>query len=178
MVTCYPGGGARYVRHCDNACDAGEGARCNGRRLTAILYLNGHWRTDHGGQLRIYAPGDAEGSEPVAEIAPVLDRLVLFLADRRCPHEVLPACADRYAVTAWFHDRDELQRAREGGTEAREVAETEREKIAREIERFEREFGRKATLAAALPAAADAEAADAEGGADRGAADSDDDPAA
>ena len=43
MVACYPGGGARYVRHCDNSCDSGEGERCNGRRLTAILYLNPAW---------------------------------------------------------------------------------------------------------------------------------------
>ena len=43
MVTCYPGGGARYVRHCDNSCFAGKGERCNGRRLTCILYLNPEW---------------------------------------------------------------------------------------------------------------------------------------
>lgn len=37
MVACYPGGGARYTRHCDNVCHAGSGAACNGRRLTAIF---------------------------------------------------------------------------------------------------------------------------------------------
>ena len=47
----YPGGGARYVRHCDNACLAGEGEKCNGRRLTAILYLNPGWRDVDGGAL-------------------------------------------------------------------------------------------------------------------------------
>ena len=56
MVTCYPGGGARYVRHCDNSCFAGKGERCNGRRLTCILYLNPEWEALHGGELRIYEP--------------------------------------------------------------------------------------------------------------------------
>lgn len=41
MLTCYPGGGARYIRHVDN------GNR-NGRKLTAILYLNPHWKEGDG----------------------------------------------------------------------------------------------------------------------------------
>ena len=53
MVACFPGGGARYGRHCDNSCSAGEGERCNGRRLTAILYLNDEWEPHHGGELRL-----------------------------------------------------------------------------------------------------------------------------
>jgi hypoxia-inducible factor (prolyl hydroxylase) len=40
MVTCYPGGGAADVRHCDNHCVAGEGEKCNGRRVTVLIYLN------------------------------------------------------------------------------------------------------------------------------------------
>ena len=55
MVACYPGGGARYVRHCDNSCFAGKGERCNGRRLTCILYLNPQWEALHGGEL-LYLP--------------------------------------------------------------------------------------------------------------------------
>ena len=47
QVTCYPGGGARYSRHCDNA-------NGNGRKLTGLLYLNPQWRRDHGGCLRVY----------------------------------------------------------------------------------------------------------------------------
>ena len=33
MAACYPGDGARYARHCDNACQSGVGDMCNGRRL-------------------------------------------------------------------------------------------------------------------------------------------------
>ena len=37
MCTCYPGEGARYTRHCDNP-------NQNGRKLTALLYLNEDWK--------------------------------------------------------------------------------------------------------------------------------------
>jgi len=56
MIACYPGSGARYVRHHDNACSRSEGEQCNGRRLTAILYLNEGWEVAHGGHLRLYPP--------------------------------------------------------------------------------------------------------------------------
>ena len=47
MCTVYPGGGARYVRHVDNA---GE----NGRLITALLYLNPEWEEGDGGELRVF----------------------------------------------------------------------------------------------------------------------------
>jgi hypothetical protein len=131
MVTCYPwcgpaggsgpggdsntsGGtiGRGYVKHCDNAVG-------NGRKLTAILYLNVGWRNEYGGQLCIYpnnvSPENGEkifgykqgmptmqirsiqennsGTDTAAtsieiEIAPILNRLVLFWSDMRCPHKV------------------------------------------------------------------------------------------
>ncbi|EOD31618.1 hypothetical protein EMIHUDRAFT_231583 [Emiliania huxleyi CCMP1516] len=67
MVACYPGGGARYVRHCDNSCDAGSGNRCNGRRLTAILYLNCDWQPGDGGELRLFEPFAPPGRPPLAD---------------------------------------------------------------------------------------------------------------
>jgi Rps23 Pro-64 3,4-dihydroxylase Tpa1-like proline 4-hydroxylase len=81
MVTCYPGGGARYVRHCDNSCDSGHGDRCNGRRLTAILYLNERWGPLHGGELRVHPPFAPKGQPPLCDVAPLGDRLILFYAD-------------------------------------------------------------------------------------------------
>ena len=47
MVTCYPGGGAKYIKHIDNPDK-------NGRKLTFMLYLNDSWEPSHGGQLRVY----------------------------------------------------------------------------------------------------------------------------
>lgn len=92
QAACYPGGGARYARHRD----AFEGVP--GRRITAIWYANPDWEPAHGGQLRIY--GDTE-----RDIEPLLDRLLLFRSDLVL-HEVMPAWEHRWAVTAWFGDRE------------------------------------------------------------------------
>jgi len=104
MVTLYSGrggGGSRYTKHYDNA-------NGNGRRVTAIYYTNAGWTRAHGGQLRMYTPA-AVGEKPAlfVDVEPVADRLLLFYSDTRCLHEVLPACADRYAVTVWFFDKAE-----------------------------------------------------------------------
>ena len=142
MVAAYPGGGARYVRHCDNACLAGEGEKCNGRRLTAILYLNPGWRDVDGGALRLFAPRAPRGVPPVADVEPLNDRLVLFYADYRVPHEVLAAHSDRLAITLWYFDGAERERAQQRGTAAAAATDAaEAAAIAGEIERFEARFG-------------------------------------
>ncbi len=81
--------GARYVRHRD-AFVGGPN-----RRLTAILYLNAGWRPEHGGALRLHLDAG------VQDVAPELDRAVIFLSDR-VEHEVLPTFAPRLALTAWY----------------------------------------------------------------------------
>lgn len=99
QVARYPGDGAAYGRHRD-AFPTPPGGRPN-RRVTAIYYANPGWRPYDGGALRLHAdPG------PV-DVAPVLDRLLLFLSER-VEHEVLPARVPRRAVTAWFRARDPL----------------------------------------------------------------------
>jgi len=141
MVACYPGGGARYVRHCDNSCHAGEGERCNGRRLTVIMYLNPEWVSLHGGELRLFEPFAPKHRPPLCDVQPLLDRLVVFYADYRVPHEVLPAHAERYAITLWYFDADERARAKRQDESGAEADATESEAIQEEIARFERRFG-------------------------------------
>lgn len=123
--------GARYVRHCDNTCDHGHGANCNGRRLTAVYYLNTEWACGDGGELRLWPPAldeldesdsepratgaertDPSQSQPLADVQPIGDRVVIFFADSRVPHEVLPSHSERFALTLWYEDGDEKQRSR------------------------------------------------------------------
>lgn len=118
MVACYPGNGARYVRHVDNP-------NGDGRFITCIYYLNKNWDVTvgwedsvgkatpqtslvcavlgtffappacaqtQGGMLQIYP----EGKNVVASIEPLFDRLLIFWSDRRNPHEVKPAYATRW----------------------------------------------------------------------------------
>ena len=106
-----------FRKNCDNVCSAGGGDECNGRRLTAILYLNMEWKPEDGGELLLYPPIPL-GADPletaggaIGRVAPMGNRLLLFYADVRVPHEVLPAYADRLAITLWYYDSSEVQRA-------------------------------------------------------------------
>ncbi|XP_076833511.1 egl nine homolog 1 [Brachyhypopomus gauderio] len=103
MVACYPGNGARYVRHVDNP-------NGDGRCITCIYYLNKNWDVRvQGGLLQLYP----EGRNVVANIEPLFDRLLIFWSDRRNPHEVKPAYAKRYAITVWYFDAKERAEAKE-----------------------------------------------------------------
>ena len=90
QITCYPGHGARYVRHVDNNAN-------NGRILTCILYANPEWAAGDGGELRLHLH-----DSHVVDVAPLLNRCVIFWSDSRVPHEVLPSHADRYALSIWY----------------------------------------------------------------------------
>ena len=106
MCACYPGGGARYVKHRDAL------PYKAGRKLTVIYYLNAAWRPGDGGELRIWPSADedseGEGEEEEQAMAPVTieplaDRLVIFISSQW--HEVLPAWKPRYALTTWMFNR-------------------------------------------------------------------------
>ena len=98
MLACYPGGGARYVRHLDNP----GGDKSNGRLLTFLCYLNPEWLPDDGGMLRLHRPDDGS----YVDVEPLIDRAVVFWSDARTPHEVLPANKPRWAVSAWYHHEE------------------------------------------------------------------------
>lgn len=95
QLACYPGGGARYVKHKDAF------ARGPNRRVTAIYYLNADWRPKDGGLLRAWVPGG------VREVAPLADRMVLFLSEQ-VAHAVTPTHGRRFALTAWYRGAESV----------------------------------------------------------------------
>jgi len=94
QLACYPGDGARYVRHRDAFRVTAPGSRR--RRMTAVLYLNPTWCETDGGVLRVYPSGQSH-----LDVEPLLDRLVVFASDVLW-HEVRPTAAQRLALTAWY----------------------------------------------------------------------------
>lgn len=83
QCTCYPGNGARYVKHTDDA-------RRQDRKLTCILYANPGYSAASGGELCLHRPGH----EPL-NIEPLDNRLVrgrpflLFPENSRPTHDRL-----------------------------------------------------------------------------------------
>ena len=74
---------------------------------TCICYANAEWEPAHGGELRLHLKSG------VRDVAPLGGRLLLFWSDSRCPHEVLPAHRERYAVSIWFSDAAAVEAAAE-----------------------------------------------------------------
>ena len=97
----YPAG-TGYSKHLDQF-QQGKAGNTNGqRKISTALYLNEHWQTQDGGQLRLYLDDNLENSH--IDIEPLTGRLVIFLSDRFW-HEVLPAKRDRVSLTGWFRTR-------------------------------------------------------------------------
>eukprot|EP00929_Paragymnodinium_shiwhaense_P002000 TRINITY_DN102199_c0_g1_i1.p1 TRINITY_DN102199_c0_g1~~TRINITY_DN102199_c0_g1_i1.p1 ORF type:complete len:663 (-),score=105.19 TRINITY_DN102199_c0_g1_i1:409-2397(-) len=119
----YPGRGTFYARHVDNPGSDMD----DRRRLTTVYYCNPEWKASQGGALRVHwADGSScagqsalrgaasslgLGMDVVArrlgvtkDIEPIGDRLVVFWADYRMPHEVLPSSGMRFAVSTWWAD--------------------------------------------------------------------------
>lgn len=91
----YPAG-TFYKRHLDQFQNNAN------RRISCICYLNESWKTDDGGQLRIYLP--REGKEEMVDVLPQGGQLVL-LRSELLEHEVLTAHRDRYSITGWLLDK-------------------------------------------------------------------------
>ena len=90
-MTVYPIG-SFYKRHLD------QFKKDDHRKLSVILYLNNDWQDSHGGQLRMYFPGQTK------DFLPLAGRLVIFRSDE-IEHEVLPATRERLSITGWVLDR-------------------------------------------------------------------------
>ena len=108
MLANYPGGGSRFARHIDNTTG-------DGRRLTMLIYLNPGWQREQGGALRLtpststnYAEGNKDAD--AVDVYPECGRLAMFYS-ADIPHEVLPTYGDRHAITIWYYDSEERERA-------------------------------------------------------------------
>lgn len=106
MFAIYPGGASRYIKHVDNTLGT------DGRRLTAVLYLNRHWTEKDGGCLRIFEP-TMQSCQVKRDVEPLWNRLVLFWSTQEVPHEVLASYKDRLAVSVWFICGEESLRSSE-----------------------------------------------------------------
>ena len=90
QATCYPGGGAQYVRHLDAS---------RGKAPTRVWTLIWYPQASQGGQLRLFLEnGD------IFDVEPQPDRLVIFQS-RLLEHAVLPCQSERYAVSQWICEK-------------------------------------------------------------------------
>ena len=92
----YPAGSG-YQKHLDQFIGQED------RKVSAILYLNQEWKSEDGGQLRIYL--DKTNDHSTIDISPEAGTLVVFLS-RDFLHEVLPAKRERLSITGWFRTRN------------------------------------------------------------------------
>jgi SM-20-related protein len=91
--------GAFYRKHLDQFQHDSQ------RALSCVLYLNGPWQEEDGGQLRMYL--DEEDETVYRDIQPQGGTLVTFLSARYW-HEVLPAKRERLSITGWFRTRSPM----------------------------------------------------------------------
>ncbi|CAE8631449.1 unnamed protein product [Polarella glacialis] len=106
MFAVYPGDAARYIKHVDNT------LATDGRRLTAVLYLNRDWKPADGGCLRIFEP-TMQSFQVKRDVEPLWNRLVVNWSTQEVPHEVLSSYKDRVAISMWFICGRESLRNRE-----------------------------------------------------------------
>ena len=119
--------GGSQGRHVDNPASSSTLAS-----LTVVYYMQDHtWDAKRGGCLRVFRPeaeqasgaaAAVDSSAALADVEPVSDRLIVFFADGRCPHAVLPVCgADRYSAVLFYGPRKASERLGEDDAEDFEV---------------------------------------------------------
>eukprot|EP00913_Durusdinium_trenchii_P026749 g25091.t1 len=143
-LTSFPGSidndDARYIRHVDNedgrngramaAMDhplntssfqrfgsfCGISRGCSGL-VTCTFYLNEDWDEEKdGGEIRLFEP---DHQRIKADVAPKMNRLVIFFSDSSVPHEVRRCRRERYAITTWYINQEmhlEYHQAEEEGS--------------------------------------------------------------
>ena len=84
--------GAYYRKHRDSFAGASN------RIVSVVSYFNPGWVTENGGELLIY---DEVGTTEQVRVLPEVGTVVIFMSEK-IPHEVLPACCDRYSIAGWF----------------------------------------------------------------------------
>ncbi len=95
--------GAFYKKHLD--CFASKDPSKPQRKITCIVYLNHDWKTEDGGQLKLYLnESDTSDKYKYLLVSPLAGRAVIFLSDTFY-HEVLPTNRERISVTGWFLSR-------------------------------------------------------------------------
>eukprot|EP00981_Chlorochromonas_danica_P010242 scaffold3058_cov165-Ochromonas_danica.AAC.33 len=106
QLTCYPGNGARYVKHRDafhSSAHASDPQRSGHRKLTFVCYLNKEWE---GGHLRAhFSPDQASVDRSLPafiDVEPLLGRVLGFRGDI-VEHEVMPSFKNRFAITLWAY---------------------------------------------------------------------------
>ena len=87
--------GGFYARHRD----ALAGSR--NRVVSLIVYFNGDWGADAGGELAIWRGGDRDDGPPAAVVRPDAGTLVLMLSED-IPHEARPALRRRTSIAGWY----------------------------------------------------------------------------
>ena len=121
MLTVYPGEGARFANHVDNT-------TADGRRLTCVMYLNPGWTVEEGGAIRVQCYSGER-----RDVYPLAGRLALFYS-AEIQHEVLPTFGNRHAMTYWYYDRTERERATLAARESGAAGMAERAGVEAQVE--------------------------------------------
>ncbi len=89
--------GAFYRKHLDQFRGGDR------RRVSCVLYLNGDWPRDEGGELRLHFHTEKAGK--FEDVLPIGGTLALFLSERFA-HEVLPGKRERFSLAGWYRTRE------------------------------------------------------------------------
>ncbi|STY30768.1 2OG-Fe(II) oxygenase [Legionella wadsworthii] len=88
--------GTYYKKHVD------QFASQKTRKISCVYYLNKKWKTEFGGELKIYNTED----QFIESVLPLENRFICFKSD--LPHEVCMTHQPRYSITGWMKTQSNL----------------------------------------------------------------------